>query len=143
MPNLNTVVDWLPIDVAGDAIVKIMMNTVYKSINKAQEGIFHIVYPICMSWSDTLESMKSCGMGFDIISSAVWVDELISNQDNPAYKLLPFYEKTFRNMDSVSAKWETESICIIAPMLKNAPTFTDSLSKYLKYWEKVGFYTKV
>lgn len=139
MPNLNTTVDWLPVDMAGEAIVHIMMNT-YKPMNKAHEGIFHIVHPSGMSWSETLDSMTLCGMKFDIISPAAWVDLLKINVDNPAYKLLPFYEKVFSQSSSLAIRRETEGTCRIAPMLTHAPTLKDNLHAYLKHWEKVGFY---
>lgn len=139
MPSLNTVVDFLPVDMAGEAIVQIMMNTVSKTVHKAHEGIFHIVHPKSQSWAETLAFMNvSCGIPFDVVSPDEWVDALRSDPENPAYKLLPFYENAFGK--TVQMRWDTENTCNIAPILLNAPTLQDNFVQYLKYWEKVGFY---
>ncbi|KAG2231062.1 hypothetical protein INT48_007573 [Thamnidium elegans] len=141
LPELNMTIDWLPLDIAGDAIVSIMLKNRKESACTKNSYIFHIVNPNDVSWSSLLDSLKKCGMKFDVVEPESWVKELALRQDNPAYKLLGFYQKIFVNGLRGSHKWEIQSTGTLFPDINNAPTINDIFPKCLSFWQSIGFYT--
>ncbi|KAI8066028.1 hypothetical protein BDF21DRAFT_388244 [Thamnidium elegans] len=141
LPELNMTIDWLPLDIAGDAIVSIMLKNRKESACTKNSYIFHIVNPNDVSWSSLLDSLKKCGMKFDVVEPESWVKELALRQDNPAYKLLGFYQKIFVNGLRGSHKWEIQSTGTLFPDINNAPTINDIFPKCLGFWQSIGFYT--
>lgn len=133
MPDLNKLtIDWIPIDYAASSITDIMLNTTNTPIEQLTGRVFHIVNPNHVSWSDVLQAMQACGMQFDIVKPEEWVADLSKHQDNPAYRLLSFYESNLIG-DHRMPIFETENA-----ILKAAPTFdAKMLRKCLDYWSKV------
>lgn len=142
MPDLSIIVNWLPVDFAGNAIVDIMMTTAIGFPESIDKTIFHIVNANEISWSCLLDSMKECGMIFDVIDPLSWVEEVSRDQSNPCYKLLGFYQKLFINGKRPSVKWETSNTCALAPTIKQAPNVSEKFSIYLEHWKLVGFYNQ-
>ncbi|GAA5802433.1 hypothetical protein HPULCUR_007898 [Helicostylum pulchrum] len=142
LPELNMAIDWLPLDIAGDAIVSVMMKNGKGSAYTKDSYIFSIVNPNDVSWSSLLDSLKKCGMKFDIVEPESWVKELALMQDNPAYRLLSFYQKSFVNDQRGSHKWDIQNTGGLFPDIYNAPTINDILPKYLSFWQSIGFYTE-
>lgn len=141
MPALKSdVIDWLPVDYAAASIVEIMLKTSKKPAKDLINQVFHIVNPHMVSWDDVLDAMKKCGMQFDVVSPAEWVAELAKHQDNPAYRLMGFYEKSF-GTGFVLPEFVTTETIKTTPTLNESPAFdADLLSKQLQYWSSVGFY---
>ncbi|KAG2237907.1 hypothetical protein INT48_002212 [Thamnidium elegans] len=140
MPDLDTAVNWMPVDYAGSIIVDIMMNTAASFPESTDKTIFHIINTNEISWSSLLTSMKQCGMEFEVIDPESWVQEVFEDQNNPCYKLLGFYQKLFTNGQRHSVRWETSSTRTLSPCMKQAPTVSDRLFTYLEHWKETGFY---
>ncbi|KAL9551294.1 hypothetical protein MBANPS3_004319 [Mucor bainieri] len=139
MPRLNTTIDWIPVDYAAASIADIMLKTANLSANPAQ-SIYHIVNPRSIQWYDVLTAMKKNGMEFDIIEPSEWVKELSKDDTNPAFRLMSFYEETFKDSFKMS-EWKTEKTRALTPIISLSPVLSaDLFSKYLSYWEVVGFY---
>ncbi|GAA5808035.1 hypothetical protein MFLAVUS_001417 [Mucor flavus] len=117
LPELNMTIDWLPLDIAGDAIVSVMTKNGKESVHTKNSYIFHIVNPNDVPWSSLLHSLKKYGMKFDIVEPESWVKES-------------------------SHKWEIKNIGSLFPDINNAPTILDILPKCLGFWQSIGFYTE-
>jgi hypothetical protein len=90
-------------------------------------------------WIDVLEAMKQSGMEFEVVSAEEWVKDLSEHEDNPAYKLMAFYENAFKDLAEFP-HWNTEKTLETAPLLGEAPSFnSELLGKYINYWRKEGF----
>ncbi|CAO3614543.1 unnamed protein product [Mucor fragilis] len=138
MPELTTRIDWVPLDFASHAIAKIMIDTAADSAN-APEAVYHIVNPNEVLWSDVLEAMKQCNIQFDVVPIEQWMEALSKREDAPAYKLISFYENSFRDLAD-SPHWNTEKTIQAVPHLGKAPSFNaDLLRRYIAYWRKEGF----
>lgn len=139
MPNLPTVVDWIPVDYASAAIVDIMLRTSQLPASE-ENSIYHIVNPRLENWSDILQAMKSCGLKFDAINSIEWVEALSKDDTNPAFRLMAFYEDSFKK-DFKMPVWQTKNTCKFTPVLAKSPIInSDLFEKYLNHWKSVGFY---
>ncbi|KAI8140030.1 hypothetical protein BJV82DRAFT_716146 [Fennellomyces sp. T-0311] len=107
MPNLESVtVDWLPVDIAAASIADIMLKKADKNLD---QSFFHIVNPHRIKWSDVLKAMRACGMQFSVVEPNQWVDALALNQDNPAYRLMSFFEANFKSDEIIKTMpvWDT------------------------------------
>ncbi|EPB93060.1 hypothetical protein HMPREF1544_00134 [Mucor circinelloides 1006PhL] len=139
MPNLDTIIDWAPCDVAAAAIVDIMLRTAYLPADPKQ-SIYHIVNPHLVMWSDVLTAMKESGMKFDIVEPAEWVEELSKDDTNPAFRLMSFYEGNFKENFKMPI-WKTEKTSAMTPIIAKSPVLDANLfSKFLARWQSVGFY---
>ncbi|CDH50372.1 l-aminoadipate-semialdehyde dehydrogenase [Lichtheimia corymbifera JMRC:FSU:9682] len=141
MPDLgNMVIDWIPVDYAAASIVQIMLTTASNNTG-SPEQVYHIVNPNMVTWRDVLEAMRVSGIQFDIVTPEQWVEDLSEHEDNPAYRLISFYEANFVGEAMSMPVWETKQTVKVAPMLKQAPAFgPDLMNKYLHYWRSIGFY---
>ncbi|KAL9542716.1 hypothetical protein MBANPS3_008470 [Mucor bainieri] len=138
MPELTTRIDWVPLDFAAASIAKIMIDTASDKAN-APNAVYHIVNPNEVQWSDILETMRQCGMEFDVVPIKQWVQALSKREDAPAYKLMSFYENAFKDLAD-SPHWNTEKTVQAVPCLGKAPSFNAALlAKYIAYWRKEGF----
>ncbi|ORY94131.1 hypothetical protein BCR43DRAFT_477660 [Syncephalastrum racemosum] len=139
MPRLKRDVDWLPVDYASTAIREIMLGT-YKKRKAGEQLVYHIVNPQRVPWTHLLDCMKTCGMQFETVTPATWVDALAQNKDNPAYKLLGYFQEHVTD-DSKMPLFKTDKAVCESPALATAPLFdTGLLAKQLAYWQKIGFY---
>ncbi|KAL9553202.1 hypothetical protein MBANPS3_003393 [Mucor bainieri] len=139
MPRLNTAIDWIPVDYAAASIVDIMLKTASLSANLAQ-SIYHIVNPHSIQWYDVLTAMRENGMKFNIVEPEEWVKELSKDDTNPAFRLMSFYQKMFKDSFQMS-EWRTEKTCALTPIISQSPALNaDLFSRYLSYWKSVGFY---
>lgn len=129
MPTMDTTINWLPIDYAGQAIIDIMLTR-----GETKQSVFHVVNTKIVSWSSMLEAMKDSGVFFETVDPETWVRELSKHQQNPAYKLLSFYKNIFVNSTPVSAQWETSKTESLTTAIVSAPTVNERLSLYLEKW---------
>ncbi|KAI9250966.1 hypothetical protein BDA99DRAFT_469417 [Phascolomyces articulosus] len=149
MPKLSSVnVDWLPVDFAATSIVDIMLKMRHTElVSLQQQAFFHIVNPSRVQWSDVLNAMQALGMKFDIVEPEQWVEALSKHQENPAYRLMSFFEANFKSSSQETAEqampvWETEKTVQVSPVLSKAPPFGKALlKKHLAFWRHVGFYS--
>ncbi|KAI9485212.1 MAG: hypothetical protein EXX96DRAFT_598211 [Benjaminiella poitrasii] len=138
MPEMHSRIDWIPLNYAATTIASVMLSTANANADAAS-AVFHVVNPNEVMWSDILVAMKQCGMEFDVVSTDEWVRNLKEHEDNPCYKLLPFYENAFKDLEDCP-HWNTEKTIQSVPLLAQAPSFNSSLlTKYINYWRKEGF----
>ncbi|KAG2233404.1 hypothetical protein INT48_007434 [Thamnidium elegans] len=142
MPDLDIMVDWIPVDYAAASITDIMLKTAYFSANKDQ-SVYHIVNPGLVKWRDVLESIKKTGMRFEIVSPLEWLDALAKDGNNPAFKLVGFYQESFFQSLKMPV-WETYKTSAVTSMIDKAPVIDFRLfSKSFDRWQSMGFYKPV
>lgn len=129
MPTMNTTINWLPIDYAGQAIIDIML-----ARRETKQNIFHVVNTKNVSWPSMLQAMKDSGISFETVNPETWVRELSKHQQNPAYKLLSFYKNIFTNDSPITTQWETSKTENVTAAIASAPTVNERLSLYLQKW---------
>lgn len=129
MPTMNTTINWLPIDYAGQAIIDIML-----ARRETKQNIFHVVNIKNVSWPSMLQAMKDSGISFETVNPETWVRELSKHQQNPAYKLLSFYKNIFTNDSPITTQWETSKTENVTAAIASAPTVNERLSLYLQKW---------
>lgn len=139
MPDLKSDLDWLPVDYASTAILELMLST-YKTKAPGEQPVYHIVNPNRVPWTHLLNSMKACGLQFETVAPSAWVDALSQDRENPAYKLLGYYQGRLSEASKMPL-FKTEKTVRAAPTLAAAPPLdADLLAKQLAYWQKLGFY---
>ncbi|KAI9030908.1 hypothetical protein CLU79DRAFT_785955 [Phycomyces nitens] len=142
MPSIDINVDWIPVNYASSCIVDIMIKTAGKAL-PVEDSVFNIVNPQTVMWTDVLNAMRLCGMKFKTVTIEEWITQLRQEQDIPAFKLLDFYENSFRNISEAQV-WSTSKSSYLCPFLKDVPAFDiNLLSKYISYWKSVGFYKEI
>ncbi|KAI9477981.1 MAG: hypothetical protein EXX96DRAFT_483709 [Benjaminiella poitrasii] len=140
MPELSTIIDWIPVDYAAATVVDIMLRTVSLAAD-INNSTYHIVNPQLVSWEDVLKAMRGAGMTFDTVPREEWIDELAKDDSNPAARLLSFYETNFKGDSFKMPVWQTEKTSVVAPVISKSPILdADLFGKYLARWESVGFY---
>ncbi|KAI8360869.1 hypothetical protein EDC96DRAFT_553792 [Choanephora cucurbitarum] len=139
MPRLETSIDWIPVDFAAAAIVDIMLNTRSPSTKVAQY-VYHIVSPQTLKWCDILQSLTLAGMSFEVVDVEDWIKELIQSEENPAYRLIPFFEGNLSQTFKMP-KWKTDKTMQVTAVLSHVPALDVELfTKFLANWESTGFY---
>ncbi|KAG1145714.1 hypothetical protein G6F36_015112 [Rhizopus arrhizus] len=137
MPALDLSVDWIPVDHAARALVDILLHVASVDTDRS---VYHVVQPRTLSWSALLHILRSSGLSFETVSAQAWVRALESHQDNPAYRLLPFYKQTLADAFRMPV-FQTLQTASVSSQLHQAPVIDRALfTKFLGYWERVGFY---
>ncbi|KAG2199975.1 hypothetical protein INT47_000325 [Mucor saturninus] len=137
MPDLvDTVVDWIPVDVVSACITERMVSP------SLEEIIQHIVNPKRIGWKKLMRVMKEAGMRFDMIDLESWVRLLSEDKTNPCYGLLSFFEAKSRQIvRGEPIYWETEKTGKSFSRLNDTPELNvDLFKKFLTHWESVGYY---
>lgn len=76
-------------------------------------------------------------MKFIDVNPETWVKDLALQQDNnPAYRLLSFYRRQFKDDFTRSARWETVKTGAFSSIIAKEPTVTDLLPHYFNHWKK-------
>jgi hypothetical protein len=142
MPDLDIMVDWIAVDYAAASIADIMLKTAYLPANKDQ-SVYHIVNPRLVKWRKVLELVNETGMRFEIVSPLEWLDSLAKDGNNPAFKLIGFYQENFFQSLKMPV-WETKKTAIVTPIIDKAPIIDSKLfSKFLDRWQSIGFYNPI
>ncbi|KAG1288434.1 hypothetical protein G6F66_009641 [Rhizopus arrhizus] len=137
MPALDLSVDWIPVDHAARTLVDILLHVASVDTVKS---VYHVVQPRTLPWSALLDILRSSGLSFETVSTQAWVRALESQQDNPAYRLLPFYKNALAESFRMPT-FQTLHTASVSSHLHKAPVIDHTLfTKFLVYWERVGFY---
>jgi thioester reductase-like protein len=84
-PELDTIVDWTPVDYVARAIVHLSRQ------KKSAEKVFNLVNPQPITWRELFNSFSSLGYSLDLISPDKWRSDLIEHTENhPENALHPF-----------------------------------------------------
>ncbi|ORX54040.1 acetyl-CoA synthetase-like protein [Hesseltinella vesiculosa] len=147
MPNLDMIVDWLPVDYAARCINEIVTALWEKETSgpptppdehRHIRGPFHIVNPRRTSWNAMLETLRECGLQFETVSMSEWTEALAIDEANPAHRLLSFYQNSETNLPMPI--FSTKNTCLIAPSVTESPPINDKglLLKFLTHWRQVS-----
>jgi thioester reductase-like protein len=124
LPDLKDALDWLPVDIAAQAIMEIAMPddsqppaySEVKPNTSQQTPVYHILNPATHpTWTSLLSWLLKLYPDFDILPPATWVARLDSlrgeNAEHPARKLLGLWKDAYASDDashSVQAEGEEE-----------------------------------
>ncbi|KAI9030910.1 hypothetical protein CLU79DRAFT_884029 [Phycomyces nitens] len=139
MPNLNIIIDWIPVNYAASSIVDIMLKTSARPV-QVNGSVYHIVNPYRVTWSYILQAMRDSGMTFETVEANEWVKELEKDDENPAFKLLSFYESSLDGSSKMPVL-SIEKTAALTPILKDCPALSIQLfNLFVLYWKSIEFY---
>ncbi|KAI8068478.1 hypothetical protein BC940DRAFT_272996 [Gongronella butleri] len=151
MPDLDLIIDWLPVDYAARSINDVMLAQWHQAIirpptppnsgEKHFAGPFHIVNPHMTTWRAILATLRDCGLEFDTVPMPEWIDALAHDETNPAYRLMSFYEASLSSTGDLNMPvWDTTRTLLTARDLQSAPAVNDKalFAKYIEQWRRVS-----
>lgn len=132
---------WLPVDLAAATVKDIAFS------GPGVSNIFHVENPIRQSWRDVLSTLApAIGLSPDAqIPYSEWLDRIraVSDDrmgDNPAKKLLPFFEGDFEHMSGGDVIMDTAETRRVSKTLRQTGGVDEKLiSKYVDMWKQLGF----
>ncbi|PCH34315.1 L-aminoadipate-semialdehyde dehydrogenase [Wolfiporia cocos MD-104 SS10] len=142
LPQLGERPQWLPVDIAGHAIVEIMTQE-----ESPKAAVYHILNPnLARSWDDVLTGLKKAGVEFDVVKREEWLDRLSRSdpdgERNPAIKLLAYYRNRFgRARERPPMDFRVDFTTKVAPSIANSPAISEQLiGKWVQHWREIGFF---
>lgn len=140
LPRLDAP-SWLPVDIAGRAIVEIVARP-----QPTKAAVYHIVNPnTSSSWEVVLAGLKRAGVQFDAVDRAEWLDRLAKSDSdaerNPAIKLLAYYRGRFGKLNvRPPLEFNVDHTSQAAPSIGQCPAVSEELvGKWVEHWRAVGF----
>lgn len=134
-------IDWIPVDVLGQAIAEIILNANQDSIASGAK-VYHLANAKHTEWSTILRAIAK-GLGEDIkaVPLADWVKALheseAKNEDadkNPAVKLLDFFDDLARSGDSEVALQTKNALEVSETLAELGPVQGSWVENWLKQW---------
>lgn len=154
------IIDWVPIDVAADAIVELSLGNVTDRNHGVD--VFHILNPHQTTWKSLLPSIttslqSSAHSPIQVVSPTEWISNLrnsastlLSNnkdaldeatistiRENPALKLIAFFDSRFGDNDQghVTRKWEYSRAEQASRNLRSAPAIDETMmARWIRQW---------
>lgn len=154
------IIDWVPIDVAADAIVELSLGNVTDRNHGVD--VFHILNPHQTTWKALLPSIiaslqSSAHSSIQVVSPAEWISNLrtsaskllTSNKDipdeattslireNPALKLIAFFDTRFgaNGQGHVARKYEYSRAEQASRNLRSAPAIDETMMvRWIGQW---------
>jgi len=88
VPSTSQTLSWLPVNLAGKAIVEIVTSS-----TKPKSTVYHVVNPnVTGTWEDVVNGLEMAGKTFDRVDRFEWLKRLSQSESdvekNPTYKLL-------------------------------------------------------
>lgn len=149
LPELGESLYWLPVDVAGQAVVEIVMSAAHNDL-----PVYHILNPQKTSWVSILEGLTASGLEFKTVSKLEWLRLLESSlrdaeetglqvnglgSMNPAIKLLPFFRTRF-STSVPPMVFVTTGTQTVSPSIQDATCIRKgSVQKWVSAWKRSGF----
>lgn len=92
LPGIAQKLDWLPLDVAGAAVVDIALGS-----GERECGVYHVVNRAPeRDWGDLLRWVERVSAEeFEVVEPGVWLGRLAGLEEHPAKKLLWLWEQAF------------------------------------------------
>ncbi|KAF2173929.1 hypothetical protein M409DRAFT_16197 [Zasmidium cellare ATCC 36951] len=141
LPQLKGTLSWLPVDLAAATVTDITFS------GPGASNIFHVENPIRQSWRDVLSTLApAIGLAPDAqVPYSEWLDRIraVSDDrmgDNPAKKLLAFFEGDFEHMSGGDVIMDTAETRRVSKTLRQTGGVDENLiSKYVDMWKHLGF----
>ncbi|CZR69636.1 related to nonribosomal peptide synthetase MxcG [Phialocephala subalpina] len=110
LPRRQDKLSWLPLDVAAQAVVDILLSDTFRENLGESCPVFHVVNNLTeTSWMDLLSWIQEIGpRKFDIVNPDVWLEKLEKVEDHPAKNLLWLWKRGSRH--GQSEKEEEEEV---------------------------------
>ncbi|OSX67090.1 hypothetical protein POSPLADRAFT_1128883 [Postia placenta MAD-698-R-SB12] len=142
LPQLTEPPQWLPTNVAGQAITEIVTRS-----SQPKSAVYHILNPnLKGDWNTILSGLRQGGLHFDAVDRAEWLDRLAKSDPdgkrNPAIKLLPYYRNRFgkSNAGRPPKNFRVDLTSQAAPSIANSPAISEELvAKWVRHWRETGF----
>jgi len=133
LPDLKQPLNWLPLDLAADAVVEISFN---ESLSVKGASVFHVVNNSgTPGWSDLLSWIEEATIPrFEVVEPHVWLNKLNSLDDHPARKLLGLWESSFGKESSKYVKFSTERSESVAPSMRKILPLDETWAKKMWQW---------
>ncbi|KAI9742414.1 MAG: hypothetical protein M1818_003947 [Claussenomyces sp. TS43310] len=158
----NEMVDWIPVDVAGQTICDVLLHyatpsssQVYEDGGKAQLYTVHnIVNPRALRWTSLISMLQSSNLvassssqqPMEVLPLSGWVARLNAAADSgaspaeiPGLRLLHFFESLTSDEDEPRV-FENKATQGISGALRTCPEFREEwLREYVMVWRRLGF----
>lgn len=133
-------VDWIPVDELGRIIVELAVHRPMDTENKVGASVYHTVNPRSTEWGLLAPSVADT-LGVETVPLVTWVDALRRSgteegemADNPAIKILDFYEGLVANPEG-KTQLDTEGSICASPTLDGLQPIEATLMKqWLTQW---------
>eukprot|EP01053_Blabericola_migrator_P013573 Blabericola_migrator_1__13572@NODE_997_length_5748_cov_347_101567_g686_i0_p2_GENE_NODE_997_length_5748_cov_347_101567_g686_i0NODE_997_length_5748_cov_347_101567_g686_i0_p2_ORF_typecomplete_len673_score135_08NAD_binding_4/PF07993_12/4_3e40Epimerase/PF01370_21/6_8e03Epimerase/PF01370_21/6e03Epimerase/PF01370_21/1_7e12GDP_Man_Dehyd/PF16363_5/0_32GDP_Man_Dehyd/PF16363_5/0_0049PPbinding/PF00550_25/0_00053PPbinding/PF00550_25/1_8e033Beta_HSD/PF01073_19/0_0038KR/PF08659_10/14KR/PF08659_10/0_029KR/PF086 len=141
VPQLVYAGDFVPLDIAANAIVEIMM-----SLDETQFGdaltdvpVFNIANPCGGDWMTWLNALRQAGLEFEVVSSSAFLALLDNHPESQLSLLRPFISKIARASQMLTAiPMCVERAVSHSPCLASCPPVnSDMAMKYVNYWRSI------
>lgn len=134
-------IDWIPVDVLGQAIAEIVLNSSEDS-NASGAKVYHLANSKHTDWSTLLPAIaKGLGAGIKVVPLADWVKALHESEDktedadkNPAVKLLDFFNDLARSGASEVALQTKNALEASKTLAELGPVQESWVENWLKQW---------
>ncbi len=159
LPRLEQDLDWLPVDMAAQAIIDVAMQEASQRESETTQ-YFHVVEPHAQrgeasEWDDLLRWLEGAGLSFKLVDHATWLDSCASlkaSSDSEATRgsitslldtwsnLRPAQEHSKSNRDSATPI-SVEKASEASPALRSSSTSVNAehIRRTVQYWRGCGF----
>lgn len=135
--------DWIPVDMLADVIVELALGSDVGKSDTAQ--VHHLVNPRKETWSRKLKHVVRGRLGdVKIVRLSQWVDELAKSEesssinldDNPAVKLISFYEWLSEKEKAIGLTLDTKETEKKSAVLRDMPPVSKEwMELWLDQWK--------
>lgn len=137
-PALEGTLSWTPVNDVAGALSELLLQH-----DSAPWPIYHIDNPVRQEWSETA-ALLADGVGAEVVDFAEWVRLVRSypgavEGENPAAKLVDFFEKDFQRMSCGGLLLDTSRACEHSETLRAVgPVGPDVVRRYIDAWKTAG-----
>ncbi|KAI9688877.1 MAG: putative NRPS-like protein biosynthetic cluster [Bathelium mastoideum] len=143
VPDLKGTLSWLPVDDAAATVADIL----FAEQNTCTTGVFHLENPVRQAWSDVLSALREAlGMQKEAkVNYSEWIAKVKAVPDerlreNPAKKLLDFFEADFEHLSDGGVILDTAETRKVSKTLQESTEVgRDLIKRYVQCWEGSGF----
>ncbi|KAG0160799.1 hypothetical protein PDIDSM_8329 [Penicillium digitatum] len=138
-PKLDGVMSWTPVNDVAAALVELLLHD-----NSDPHPIYHIDNPVRQPWSE-IASVLADSIDAKLIPFQEWVGRVRSypgpvERENPAIKLIDFFEQDYTRMSCGGLLLDTTLACTRSETLRNVgPVEAKVARKYVEAWKVAGF----
>eukprot|EP01054_Gregarina_sp_Poly1_P010730 Gregarina_sp_Poly_1__10729@NODE_815_length_6185_cov_430_635665_g159_i1_p2_GENE_NODE_815_length_6185_cov_430_635665_g159_i1NODE_815_length_6185_cov_430_635665_g159_i1_p2_ORF_typecomplete_len544_score85_71NAD_binding_4/PF07993_12/3_9e41Epimerase/PF01370_21/1_5e09PPbinding/PF00550_25/7e073Beta_HSD/PF01073_19/0_000553Beta_HSD/PF01073_19/5_3e02adh_short/PF00106_25/0_073NmrA/PF05368_13/4_8e03NmrA/PF05368_13/0_12_NODE_815_length_6185_cov_430_635665_g159_i11181632 len=137
VPQIDFPCDFVPIDIAANAIVDIAMDTIP---SPGESSVFHVANPNGGTWQTWLSALREVGLRFDIVTNETFLQILDQHPRLSLTLLKPFLERLRESPVSNQKFPELTKSLAASPSLRECPPVDATMAgKYIESWRASGF----